>query len=226
MTPELLFTQTFLLWIIVILFTLFSTISLGVPNPDYLSSTNYPRMIRDRYCGAYTVWHTLKYYGIDKNIDLIIEDMQLDKEEGSSMSDIVLTLRKYGLSSDAVKLRIDNIATLKQPYIPYIPSSDITKPGHFIFCLPIGKNKAIILDGREKPSTISLDLLTEESYRAGWDGTSILLRDKKYAFFPIWKVFNKKTYAVTSIFLLIVLVFISGKYCYDKKIFERRSPMN
>ena len=220
-----LLTRKIFLWLIIVFFSCISTSS-AIPNPDYLGANNRLQMIRDRYCGAYVVWHTMQHYGSGMQIDIIIKNMQINKKNGSSMADIVSALKRYGLKASAVKLRIDDIDTLGQPYIPYIPSDDKTKPGHFIFCLPIGKSKALVLDGRKEPRIINLSLLKEENYRAGWDGTSILLGDNDRSDFgSISSISKNLTWGIPSIFLLIVLTWISYKHCSNKHLSGRRLPM-
>lgn len=206
---------------------LYSATVLANPNPDYLSQRNRPRAVRDQYCGAYVVWHTLRYYDLAKPIDIIFESMQVEKDKGVSIAEVISTLRNYGVKARAVKLHLDNIVSIEKPFIPYIPPEENKTSGHFVLCIPIGSGQSLVLDGQETPYLVDMFDLQGENARAGWDGTSILLENNSSKTFELIRSISRK------LFYLIVLLTMLGSFVYlfDKfpagtQTSERRLPMD
>jgi hypothetical protein len=130
----------------------------------------------DKYCGAYVVWHTLHYYGLTKPIDIISEEMQIEKKGSISIYEIDQTLQANGISAHSVKLDLEKLSAIDRPFVQYIAPAKNGQFGHFRLCIPNGSDKAVILDGAEEPKLFDLSYSEDYDYQGTkWDGTSILI---------------------------------------------------
>jgi tetratricopeptide (TPR) repeat protein len=128
----------------------------------------------DRYCGAYAVWHVLKYYGKTVSIDDIAIQMGIPQKGFATVQDIVKTFEAYEIPAQAVRIPTNKAAQLDTPFVQYrIPAAG-SELGHFVLCIPTGNGKAIMLDGVQEPQVI--DLTVYEARESFWDGTIILIQ--------------------------------------------------
>jgi len=142
--------------------------------PKYLGPSEKPCIINDKYCGAYSVWHTLQYCGLREPIETLVKEMQIEQKHSSSIADVVETLKRHGISADAVKINLNKLDKIDKPFIPYTRMPHNTSLGHLFLCIPNNYKQIIILDGKRPPSVIDLDVLLNNIPK-GWDGTSILV---------------------------------------------------
>jgi tetratricopeptide (TPR) repeat protein len=128
----------------------------------------------DRYCGAYVVWHVLKYYGKTVSIDDIAIRMGIPQKEYATVQDIIKAFEVYEIPAQAVRIPTDKVVQLDTPFVQYqIPAAG-SQLGHFVLCIPAGNGKAIILDGVQEPRVI--DFTSYGAKEPFWDGTIILIQ--------------------------------------------------
>lgn len=148
---------------------------LGGSSAAYMARDARLTLARDKYCGAYVVWHTLRYYGKAKPIDAVVDQLRLDEKEGASIADVVALLNSLGIEAESVRIQVDHAGSLMRPHIPYLPPVGGRKQGHFVFCVPTADGAALVADGRRPPYLIEMKNLEREENRAGWDGSTIVL---------------------------------------------------
>lgn len=166
--------STMMMGFYICLLILFTSEQYVYSYPEYLSPNEKPYMVKDKYCGAYSVWHTLQYCGHPKPIDTLVREMQIDQKDGSSIADVVETLKTNGISAHAVKINLNRIDKVDRPFIPYTVARKNDRIGHLHLCIPNASKEIVLLDGKRSPSAIQLDMLLDNTPK-GWDGTSILI---------------------------------------------------
>ena len=193
--------KTFLFFTVV--FFLWSTSS-AKPNPDYLSHQNRPCIVREKYCGAYVVWHTLRYYGLSKPIDNIVDKMQIENKSSVSIYEIIQEFKTDGIFACAVKLNLNKASAIDKPFIPYIAPAKGENFGHFVLCLPTQTGHFVKIDGTGEPMVYELALLKNGNNEL-WDGTAILIDGIRKN--PLYYIYFSKTIAFFLIGLLALLCF-------------------
>jgi len=144
--------------------------------PDYLPRDLRAVAVKSKYCGAYVVWHTLHLFDIKKSIDDIVDEMNIEEKDGSSMADVNQALHNNGLGARGVKLRPGQVHCIKNPFIVYLPPLRNGTRGHFVLCVPGVGKKAVVIDGAKRPWLIDLEGLTNPTARAGWTGSAVLIK--------------------------------------------------
>lgn len=137
-------------------------------NRNFISANNY--------CGAYVVWHCLRYYGLQSSIGEIAEQMGIETKGYSSIADIVGILNEKGIVSQGVKLNLNNLKALTMPFIQYQAAVAGEPLGHFVLCIPTGNGKAVVLDGAKEPWMIDLASYKADNVKqTRWDGTAVVI---------------------------------------------------
>lgn len=149
----------------------------NLPRPAYLSADNFPRALRDQYCGAYAVWHALRHFGRDAPIGEIVDRMRVNPQSGVSLASIYTTLQGYGLKVRAVRLRASDLDALTDAFVPYIRSAESPIIGHVGLCVPLERNRCMVFDGAEPPAIIDLHVLLAETGTMAWDGTALTVAE-------------------------------------------------
>ena len=135
------------------------------------------------FCGAYTAWYALQYYGLQASINDIISQMGIAEKGYSSIADIVAILDNKGISAKAVKISFENIEKVNMPFIQYLCPVGGGGLGHFVLCIPAGKGKFVVLDGEEEPKLVDLSLYKADNItQTRWDGTAVLIEGIKADF--------------------------------------------
>jgi hypothetical protein len=147
--------------------------ALGRFVPDYLHPRNRPYKLGDQYCGAYAVWHAIRYFGLRKSISNIVEEMSIDETGSTNLRSMAEYLTRCGLSVRVVRLDTSKVHKVNRPFIPYIYISSTEERGHFVFCVPDDCGNIIELDGLREPVRFDITLLRDVD-RDEWDGTVIL----------------------------------------------------
>ncbi len=133
----------------------------------------------DRYCGAYTVWHLLKYYGKTVPVSDISDRIGIGQKGYATIKDIVMAFAYYGIESQAVQVPVEKGVGLNRSFVQYRITAGINL-GHFVLCIPDGSGKAIVLDGTKEPSVIDLSAYRTDD--AVWDGTVVLISPSREEF--------------------------------------------
>ena len=137
----------------------------------------------DNFCGAYTAWYALQYYGLQASINDIISQMGIAEKGYSSIADIVAILDNKGISAKAVKISFENIEKVNMPFIQYLCPVGGGGLGHFVLCIPAGAGKVVVLDGEEEPKLVDLSLYKDDNIiQMRWDGTAVLIEGIKADF--------------------------------------------
>jgi tetratricopeptide (TPR) repeat protein len=145
----------------------------------------------DWNCGAYVVWHCLQYYGLQPSINEVISKMGVMEKSYSSIADIVAFLEEKGISAEGVKISFDTVKSVNKPFIQYLVPAGYRPVGHFVFCLPTGNGKAVVLDGREEPKVVDLSMYRADNFsQTRWDGTAILIEGLRADFLRAVKDWN------------------------------------
>jgi ABC-type bacteriocin/lantibiotic exporter with double-glycine peptidase domain len=165
----------------------------------------------------------LRYYGLNTHIDEIVKIMQIHPIKGTSVAEVISVLKKYDLDARAVKVQPEKIHPLKQPFILYIPSIENIKQGHFVFCIPSGFKKYVVLDGINGPNIIALDILKRVNENISQEIVLILPEDnKKTAIGATWIKYRGRICETGGTFLLTCLIWIIYKYYFRKPVSKRR----
>ena len=146
-------------------------------NPIYTKGFKTREFIcGDRFCGAYTVWYTLQFSGLSETIDNIVKEMGIYNKGFSSIYDIVKILNSKGIDCQAVRINFEKVMKLDKPFIQYLAPQNGNSIGHFVLCVQNGKGKAVVLDGKEEPKIIDLEIYKEDNIlQTRWDGTAIVI---------------------------------------------------
>jgi len=167
-----------------------SIVSGGYALPPYLSENDQLYKDTNKYCGAYAIWHTLYLFGITPSINSIIDDLQIDHRDGCSLNDIRVFLTNKGISCRAVKLNMDNIEKVNNPFIQYNLTDKQITSGHFCLIIPTNKGKAIMMDGVKKPIEFDISFYKyNEPKDTSWDGSAIIIDENHSRELPIVMTF-------------------------------------
>jgi ABC-type bacteriocin/lantibiotic exporter with double-glycine peptidase domain len=168
--------------------------------PDYIHKRNSIYKLDDRYCGAYSAWHALRYFGIKKNINSIVNNV-VSENGTTSIYELTEYLRSFGIKARPVKLDRAGLEHINKPFIPLLQSRNPT--GHFMFCIPTRNGVVHNFDG---PKRTSLDI--EEIRNAmsdSWDGSCILLSKS-----------SNSSYIFVSVIFLSLFI-ITCNFCIKTK---------
>ena len=93
-------------------------------------------------CASSCIFNLIKYYKGNVNYNNITKRLNIT-EKGSSIYNVVKTLRYYKFTSDAYKCNYDNLVNIKHPFIAYLKIEDYY---HYVIVKRIKNNKVYIFD--------------------------------------------------------------------------------
>ncbi len=157
--------------------TVFYNKALQINSVSGASEVVHPQLAGDHYCGAYAVWHVLKYYGNTVTIDTIANQMKIPSRGYATIQDIVTTLKLYDLSAQPMRIQNDTVSQINTPFIQYLVPLSNNALGHFVLCIPVGTGCVVILDGIKPPTLV--DLRQSQYSESFWDGTIILIQQSR-----------------------------------------------
>ena len=152
---------------------LYNRAALNDPSPDLTYQTEPGFLAADSYCGAYAVWHLLRYYGRPVSIQTLVRQMEIPQKGYSTLQDIAEVFAEYEISVQAVQIPPEKASELAKPFVQYRLPAEEGMLGHFVLCIPIGE-KVLVLDGQKEPKLIDLAALDQSSEEV-WDGTLLLI---------------------------------------------------
>ena len=129
----------------------------------------YIKQSNPKDCASSCIYNIIRYYKGNIKYNNIIKKLNITKK-GSSIYNVVKTLRYYGLEADAYKCDYDNIENLKHPIIAYLK---INNYYHFVIVKKISNSKVYIFD------PIRGDLIySKEEFISEWENVIIDIKYK------------------------------------------------
>ena len=93
-------------------------------------------------CASSCIYNLIRYYKGNVNYNNITKKLNIT-EKGSSIYNVVKTLKYYKFTSDAYKCNYDNLITINHPFIAYLK---IEEYYHYVIIKKIKNNKVYIFD--------------------------------------------------------------------------------
>lgn len=120
----------------------------------------------DHYCGAYVVWHLIRYYGGTISIEDAIKSLKINDRGYCTVGDIVNFLNSYGIDANVMQIDSEKIALIETPFIQYKNPKIEMDTGHFVLCIP-NTNSIFVLDGIKEPQAFSKQLFINNEFKEG-----------------------------------------------------------
>ncbi|MFH0808213.1 MAG: cysteine peptidase family C39 domain-containing protein [archaeon] len=145
-------------------------------------------LLRQMYeydCGANVLVSVLAYFGVEVRGGLIIESANTNAGKGTDVSNVLKTLKDYGLKFDSKKMTLADVKEYINRNIPVVillqawgkgvvDYANDNSNGHWVVAIGYGKHKIFF----EDPYSFDRTFLTNEEFIERWhdeeDGKKIL----------------------------------------------------
>ena len=107
-----------------------------------MKTVRYVKQSNLKDCASSCIYNIIRYYKGNINYNNITKKLHIT-EKGSSIYNVVKTLRYYGIESDAYNCDYENLLNLNHPVIAYLK---INNYYHYVVIKRIKKNKIYIFD--------------------------------------------------------------------------------
>jgi len=122
----------------------------GAAGCPYLYAGEVPTATHSQFCGLYATWYMLNFFQKPVPLAELKDTFRATAERPLSIQEILDVLETCGVPARAVHMNTRNAAKVQTPHIIFSKGPD-EETGHYTFCIPLGGNKILILDGAKPP---------------------------------------------------------------------------